>query len=246
MALKTTMEAEAGSLQMVGMQATLSYRVNTSIPYLIGAARYSRMVREIETANASAAFGEFWEEMRDHATSCIFFADASIESYANEIFADAPKVFPAEFIAGLDVLLGELERRKGSLAKLDIALSLRNKPKLDRKSAALKAVNALGRLRNELTHFKPEWSHELKQQVTVSEQLKGYFPPSVWINNEQLFPRAWVGHAATRWAVETAVSFLMEFEKLADLPDRTNWSAFDARLSHQLNPLLGCRAARSR
>jgi hypothetical protein len=91
-------------------------------------------------------------------------------------------------------------------------------------------VNALGRLRNELTHFKPEWSHEVKKHKTVSEELKGYFPPSVWMNKEHLFPRAWVGHRATVWAVQTTVAFLKEFEKMSDLSDRTNWKAFEARL----------------
>ena len=71
-------------------QAVLVTRANQAIPYLLGAARYSRLVGQLETANANKAFGDFWEEMRDHAVSCVFFADAAIESYANELFADAP------------------------------------------------------------------------------------------------------------------------------------------------------------
>lgn len=228
--MKITMKAEAGQLKLEGMQVTLSYRVNSSIPYLIGASQYSRLVGEIETANASAQFAAFWEEMMIHAISCVFFANAAIESYANELFADAPKVFPPQFIAGLNVLWAELERRKSSLEKLDLALSLRSKPKLDQKTTLLKSVKALGRLRNELTHFKPEWSHETKKHASVSDELKGYFGPSAWMKNEELFPRAWVGHAATTWAVQTAVAFLKEFEKVADLSDRTNWKAFEARL----------------
>jgi hypothetical protein len=212
-------------------QAVLVTRANQAIPYLLGAARYSRLVGQLETANANKAFGDFWEEMRDHAVSCVFFADAAIESYANELFADAPRVFRAEFIAGLDLLWGELERRKSSLDKLDLALSLRNKPKLDRKSPILKSVNALGRLRNELTHFKPEWSHEPKKHLNISDDLKGYFATSVWFKNEPIFPCAWIGHSCTVWAMNTSIGFLQEFEKLADLRDQTNWKDFQSRMT---------------
>jgi len=212
------------------MQATLSTRTNQAIPYLLGAARYSRLVGQLETVNANKEFGDFWEEMMDHAVSCVFFADAAIESYANELFADAPHVFPQQFIAGLDLLWGDLERRKSSLEKLDLALSLRNKTKLDRKSKILKSVNAVARLRNELTHFKPEWSHEPKKHVNISDELKGYFATGAWMKNEPIFPRAWVGHSCTVWAVKTTVEFLKEFEKLADLTDRTKWTDFEGRL----------------
>jgi hypothetical protein len=216
---------------MVQLSATLSYRVNQAIPYLLGAARYSRLVGQVEAANANSQFGEFWEEMRDHAVSCVFFADAAIESYANELFADAPKVFPSQFIPGLELLWDELERRKSSLDKLDLALSLKGKPRLDRKLPILKSVYALGRLRNELTHFKPEWSHDPKKHINISNDLEGFFTTSVWFKNETIFPRAWIGHSCTVWAVQTSVGFLKEFEKLADLTDRTDWKAFESRLT---------------
>jgi hypothetical protein len=196
--------AQPSGVERLGVTGTLglSFRVNQAIPYLLGAARYSRLVGQLETANAGKTFGDFWEEMRDHAVSCIFFADAAIESYANELFADAPAVFPAEFIAGLNLLWDELERRKDPLGKLDIALSLRNKPELDRKSSILKSLYALGRLRNELTHFKPEWSHEPKKHASISEDLKGLFTTSEWFKNEAVFPRAWIGHSCTTWALK--------------------------------------------
>ncbi|QLH71132.1 hypothetical protein [Rhodopseudomonas palustris] len=209
---------------------TLTVRVNQAIPYLMGAARYSRLVGEIESANAQASFGPFWDEMRDHAVAAIFFADAALESYANELFADGRHVFPAEFVPGLDLLWSELERRKSTLDKLDLALSLRNKPKLDRKSRILKSVNALARLRNEMTHFKPEWSNELDKHLTISAALQGFFQPNRWFSGQQIFPNGWIGHSCTKWAVETAVEFLKHFELQADLPERTRWDDWHARL----------------
>jgi len=217
-----------GPLTMTAHAVT---RTNHSIPYLLGAARNSRLVGQVESANSGQEFGNFWEEMRDHAVSCVLLADAAIESYANELFGDASRLFPQQFLAGLDLLWDELEKRKSSLEKLDLALTLRNKPKLDRKLPLLKAIHALGRLRNELTHFKPEWSHQQKKQLNVSSDLAGHFQPNQWMQNESIFPRAWVGHSFTVWAVNTTVEFLKHFEAQADLIDRTAWQDFHSRLA---------------
>lgn len=211
------------------MTAHLATRTNHSIPYLLGAARNSRLVGDVEKANVGSEFGSFWEEMRDHAVSCIFLVDAAVESYANELFADASGVFPQQFVAGMKLLSKEIERKR-TLEKLDLALTLRGKHKLSQKLTLLKAMEALGVLRNELTHFKPEWSHEQNLHLKVSDKLKPYFQPSQWMANEPIFPRGWVGHSCTAWAVDTTVEFLQHFEKEADLVGRTNWQAFASRL----------------
>jgi hypothetical protein len=165
--------------------------------------------------------------MRDHAVACVFFADAAIESYANELFADAGKIFPPQFLAGLSALWGDIERRKSSIEKLEIALSLKDKPKLDHKSPLVKAMKVAGRLRNEVTHFKPEWSHEPDKHASLS---KDHLDRSPYFRNGLLFPQAWVTHSCTRWIVLTTIEFLQTFESLADLPDRTNWQSWQSRL----------------
>jgi len=168
--------------------------------------------------------------MRDHAVSCVLLADAAIESYANELFSDASKIFPQEFLAGLDMLWGEIERKKSSIDKLDLALTLRRKSKLDRKLPLLKAIHALGRLRNELTHFKPEWSHQQKKQLSISSDLADHLQPNQWMKKDSLFPSAWIAHSSTVWAVNTTIEFLKHFEAQADLVGRTAWQDFQSRL----------------
>lgn len=222
--------AESGSFKVETGAATMATRINSAIPYLMAAARYSRLVGQVESTNAGRDFGDFWDEMRDHAVSCVFFADAAIESYANELFADASRLFPQQFIAGLSLLWSDIER-KNSLEKLNLALSLRNRPKLDRRLPLLKAIGATGRLRDELTHFKPEWSHEPKKHATISSVLSGYFQPNQWMQSELVFPRAWVGHSCTTWAVNTAIEFLKHFEVQADLTTRTRWQDFQSRMT---------------
>ncbi|MBR0700141.1 hypothetical protein JQ599_09540 [Bradyrhizobium diazoefficiens] len=225
----STMTAHFGEHDADELHGVLSTRVNNGLPYLMAAARFSRLVGASEQANGPS-FGDVWDELRDHATACLFMTDAAIESYANELFADAAVIFPAELHAGLDLLWSKIEKRETTFDKLDLALELRGKPKLDRKSKEFKAVMLVNRLRNELTHFKPEWSHQRKKHKSLSEELKGLFVLNPWFANEGAFPQGWVGHSCTVWAVTSAVTFLLDFEAQAGLANRTPWSAFQSRL----------------
>ncbi len=118
--------------------------------------------------------------------------------------------------------------RKSSLEKFNMALLLRDKLEIDEKSQDYQAMLAVLKLRNALTHFKPEWSHSPDKHQKLSKELEGYFSPSPIFKGDQfIFPMAWAGHSCTSWAVQTAVKFIQAFEVLADLPDRTNWKAFD-------------------
>lgn len=60
---------------------------------------------------------------------------------------DAEKIFPPQFIAGLDLLKSEVEK-KNVFGKLDLVLALRGKDKLDRGVTAFQAVKMPGLLRN--------------------------------------------------------------------------------------------------
>jgi hypothetical protein len=213
------------------MTATLSTRVNYAVPHLLAAARFSRAVKVIEAANVGQPFGEWWEEMRDNAVACLFVASATIESYTNELFSDRDKVFP-DAPALLIGKIWEMSERKAPVEQFDLVLQLRSKPPLDRKAGFYKAMLAVIRLRNELTHFKPEWSHQINKHKKTSDVLKGYFKAdSPHFRNEQIFPSAWVGHSCTSWAVNTTLRFIEEFEKLAGLTGRTDRAQFGGRLN---------------
>jgi hypothetical protein len=43
------------------------------------------------------------------------------------------------------------------------------------------------------------------------------FAPSLYFSQEPLFPRAWTTHGCTKWAVETCIAFIKEFEKRSGL-----------------------------
>lgn len=85
---------------------------------------------------------------------------------------DAEKIFPPQYIAGRDLLKSEVEKRN-VFEKLDSILALRGKDKLNRGVTPFQAVKMLGLLRNRLTHFKPEWSHEAERHKAVSQSCEG-------------------------------------------------------------------------
>jgi hypothetical protein len=213
----------------IGLNATLSTRVNNGIPFLIAAARFSRSVEAIEDAHQGEEFGEYWEELRDNAVACLFLVCAALESYTNELFSDREKVFSNQKMKVLEKFWKTFER-KSPLEKFNLALLLRDKEEISEKSDSYKALAAVITLRNALTHFKPEWSHAYDRHEKLSKELEIYFSPSLITGDKLIFPKAWAGHSCTCWAVNTAVEFVKSFEVAADLVGRTNWTAFHKRL----------------
>lgn len=156
---------------------------------------------------------------------------AALEAYANELFVDHTEVFP-ELRMDIMAKLWELYEQKPILEKYDFALLLRQGSPFDRGASPHQDISALIKLRNALTHYKPEWSNAQIEHAKVSNALKNravassFFPVS-----ESLFPRAWASHGTTRWAVRSVVSFLRDFEQRASLESRI------ARLGERMKTL---------
>ena len=194
--------------------AHASHIVKLSVQHMLAAARFSRSVQSIEAQNAGQSFGVFWEEIFHHATACIMTATASMEAYANELYFDRSSVFPGHSNALLDSLWAEFDR-KPVIKKFEFALLLMNKPVLG--GVVVQHFAVLQELRNALIHFKPERSSEAMRHDQLSRRLSGKFVPSAFLNDALLFPRRWATHGCTKWAVETCLSFAMEFEQLSGL-----------------------------
>lgn len=209
--------------------ATVSVRTNLSVSHLLSAALFSRTAGAIETANAARELGEFWEQIQAFAIAAVLTSVAALEAYANELFVDHLQVFP-DIRPDVMAKLWELYEQKPILEKYDFALLLRKGSPFDRGASPHQDVAALLKLRNALTHYKPEWSNEQVEHAKVSKVLQNravtspFFPRS-----ESLFPRAWASHGTVCWAVHSSVSFLRDFEQRAVLESRV--APFVERLS---------------
>jgi hypothetical protein len=199
------------------MFAVAGLRTNFAVRHMLGAARFSRRVGEVEREIAGKEFGDFWEESLHYASACIFAAAASLESYANELFFERQIAFPSYNSALLDKLW-EIFEQKSTLDKFGFALLLRGKPDFNKGVGPYQDVAAVIELRNGLIHFKPEWDTEAVAHRKISNRLANRFTPGPFLEDDVLvFPRRWVTHSCTKWAVEQCLAFASEFERLAGL-----------------------------
>jgi hypothetical protein len=207
---------------------SVSIRVNLSINHLLSAAYFSRSAGAIENANVDKEFGDFWEEIQTQAIATILTSVAGLEAYANELFVDHTQIFP-EIRSEVMQKLWDLYELKPTIEKFEFALLLLNKPSINRSDALYQDIDVLIKLRNALTHYKPEWIDQqtahakLSKQLTYRASRSQYFPKS-----EPLFPRAWICHGTTKWAVSRISDFILYFEKQAAIPSRL--AMFESRL----------------
>ena len=90
---------------------------------------------------------------------------------------------------------------------------------MDRGAGSYQDIKVLIELRNALTHFKPEWMNEADEHAKISAKLFSKIEGGPFLlTSELLFPRRWAGHSCTSWAVNSALAFAKDFERLAGLP----------------------------
>lgn len=204
-------------------------RVNLSILHMLSAASHSRRVGDLEQEHSTEDFGEFWNEIFASASAAVFTSVAALESYANELFIDHKRVFP-QLRVEVMAKLWELYEQKPTLEKFEFALLLKEGPTFDRGGSPFQEVFAIMKLRNALIHFKPEWFSEQEEHAKISALLQHratlspFFPPS-----EPLFPRGWASYKTVKWVINSAVAFLLDFERRAEVDKRMG--KFASRLS---------------
>ena len=203
-------------------------RTNLSIPHLYAAARFSRHVAQVERQHDKEPLGAYYDEILHFSSACILTAVAALELHANELFADRASVFP-NMSADLLHHLWKNYEQKSITEKFQLALVMRNAPKLPMGSRPGQDIDVLLALRNALMHFKPEWHDEAVKHRALSQKLRGKFKPSPLFPNELVFPHTWATHGCTKWAVERSVEFLRKFERRAQLAPR-DWQSASAQL----------------
>jgi hypothetical protein len=194
-------------------------RTNFSLQHLMAAAKLAREVRRIEEANRGSAFGPFFEDVLGASVGCVLLAVAGSEAYINEIFVDRAKYFTDRDKVLLDLWWREFEQKR-PIDKYDLAVRLSTGGPLDEGSATVQSLDRLSRLRNALTHFKPEWPNEAVDHEKLGAKIEGYVVRSPWFPKENLFPRAWASHGTSKWAVSTVISFITEFSQTSGIQNR--------------------------
>lgn len=224
----TVLSLNAAVSSSATLSATLRLRTNLAVHHLFAACRFSAQIGHIERENAGQPLGDFWEEVLHYSLGVVTLTVASLESYANEHLADgalSAGALPSKASASI----ADLIDRESILKKFNLILELRRGEGLNYGENIVQCVDLLIKLRNAVIHFRPEWHDEDATHARLSAQLTRRFQRSSYFDNERLFPRAWASHSFSVWALNSAVSFLENFEQAAGLDSKIN--PFRARFS---------------
>lgn len=177
-----------------------------------GAARFTRQACQVEQANAGKPFGSFFDELIHLATGAVTLSVASLEAFANELFADGTQRFPSLSKEILDAVWVLAEQRP-FMEKYDLALTLYAVSPFDKGLLVYQNVDTLVHLRNALIHFKPEWVDAQAKHKRLSVRLQNKFALSPFLPaHEPPFPKGCMSHGCAEWAVTSVVDFLSDFQ----------------------------------
>lgn len=212
------------------LQVSVKQRYNFAVQHLLAAARFSRQCFNVETAHTNHAFGPFFDEVLSYVSGTILCSVAALEANINELFADIQDGI--KVIDGFNTKL--LENSWTDIEKLSILekygkfFELAKSEKLDKGGRAYQFVKILINVRNALIHYKPEWHAEKKEHYKISQQLKGKFILSAFVDESSpIFPMRCMTHHFAEWAVLSVLEFSDWFATSLNIPNR-----FDNHMQH--------------
>ena len=154
---------------------------------------------------------------RANSIGAVFAATGALEAMANEIFLSAVEGGPysefgidAEFKDDMSALWQKAEKKRWPIVKkYQALLSAIGAERYDENSDLLLNIRLLVRLRNSLTHYKPEWDDELQAHMKLEDCLRGRFEISYFSStNEPFMPNRCIGAGCANWAVSVSIEFI--------------------------------------
>lgn len=214
--------AGKATLKISISKANIKYRAGFFIPLIKGASDYAIRVRENEQSYKGRPLGDFYDQIRQDVVATVLMSVAAMESNINEfLFED--ENFSILSKSAKDTA-AELMDRNSILDKYQNTLGLLDAERFDKGTEAnFQHASALIKLRNAITHFKPEWSDEQVFHRKLGKQLNGKFEPSPFFSEDKpLFPERCMSMGCADWAVKTSLRFILAFYEKAKCPPKFN------------------------
>lgn len=213
------------TLEDAKLQASLKQRYNFAVQHMIAAARFSRHCFDVENIHLDHVFGPFFSEVLSYVSGAVLSSVAGLEANINELFADIQDEIIV--IDGFDTKL--LENSWTDIEKLSILekyekfFEMAKSEKFDRSGREYQFVKILITVRNALVHYKPEWHAEKKEHFKISQQLKGKFKLSPFLDdNAPVFPMRCMTHNFAEWAVLSVLEFADWYATSLNIQNRFN------------------------
>jgi len=218
-----------GTLGELTGSMTIRGRRAMAVQHVCAAAHFARSAKLIEDAHAGEAFGGFFDEIIWNVSASVLMSCNAIEANINETLMDQAEDVPVteEMKAKLHTIIAD--KTLSIFSKYECLAGLRG-AKLEKGRSAYQNAQLLVGMRNELVHFRSEWTDETGQHANLSKKLLGKFGRNPFLPNEaSIFPLACFSYACAKWSVKAATGFVAEFSKIVGLPNR--FEASSARLS---------------
>jgi hypothetical protein len=227
---------------VISGSATGSLKTNFSFHHIRSAAWFAGKARAMEESLTWPPSNEQHFEHLALSTSAVIASVAAVEAYLNEVYLDiadgnADQVGRIGPMLDVVVQLWDTAERQSLLRKFEWLFTLATSRTIDRGSSVYQNIVDVVAVRNELVHYKPEWSHTPTRSERLEKRLKGRFPLNPLSASGQFFiPYRCLGAGCARWSVESAFAFVSWFA--TDLGVRHSWEGFRS----QVIPLLGVTA----
>ena len=155
---------------------------------------------------------------RAFVVGAVVLAVMGLEACINEVYLDACDKNKQK-LTGLDeretALLAEWWAETESrpiLLKYQHALLLLNRGEFPKGENPYQDADSLVRLRNALTHYKPEWDDSLDVHSDLQSRLTGKFTLNALSTKDALwFPHQCLGSGCAKWAVVAAQELVRDF-----------------------------------
>jgi len=205
----------------VSSSASIRVIANFAWQHMKAAMVFLEHVRTLELTHGQSGFGANFELIRSYASACLMSTVSSLEALINEyyinpycrlrpMFADFDREFWAK--GGVEM--------KPILVKFQHALRLLGLPTIDESSLLYQDMDALINLRNALVHYKPTWDPDQPKKASLTSYLVGKYATSPFLSSRGDFvTEQSMSYGCCKWAIETALAFIREFDRLAHLND---------------------------
>lgn len=183
-------------------KAEASVRRNLS-GHLLSAARHNALLLANHDAmNRDRDFGAHWLPAFWMAAAAFLLAHAAAEATLNEAADDK----------GIDDQIMKRFSKGPVLERTNKIFDAIGLPTFPRNSEPWKSMNLLTQIRDNLVHFKPEWSHKKHKHYQLSELLiKEKLPLAPNLADPvHAFPLGCMTAGCAEWAVSTAHTFIRE------------------------------------
>lgn len=195
----------------------LSLKTNLSFGHLQGAAILAGHCLPLEVNYSWPATEPVLAAHRTYASGAVILAVCALEAWANEYHHDiigrnGDVIGKAIAVADKVERMWDTVERLSLLRKYQWFLQLSGSAPLNEGQMPFQAAADLIELRDALVHYKPEWSHEAKQNQRLETRLGKKFPLNPLSKPDQLFiPHRCLGHGCGSWAVRSAIAFMTAF-----------------------------------